>query len=79
MPAGIIPAIGAETQDQLLRTGREALAAADTGGFEELLRATSRPAETRTLPPAGDDTPPSDEEMERMEAAVRAHGCEILA
>ncbi len=48
------------------------------GGFEELLLATSRPADSRTLPPAGDDTPPSDEEMQRMQAAIRAHGCELL-
>ena len=48
------------------------------GGFEELLRAVSRPAAGRTLPPAGDDTPPSDEEMQRMQAAIQAHGCEML-
>ena len=48
------------------------------GGFEELLRATSRPAKTRTLPPAGEDTPPSEEEMRRMQAAIQAHGCELL-
>lgn len=48
------------------------------GGFEELLRATSRPADSRTLPPGGDDTPPSDEEMQRMLAAIQAYGCELL-
>ena len=48
------------------------------GGFEDLLRATSRPAERRTLPPAGADTPPSDEELQRMQAAIQAHGCEVL-
>ena len=48
------------------------------GGFEELLRATSRPAESRTLPPAGDDTQPSDEDMRAMQAAIQAHGCELL-
>ena len=48
------------------------------GGFEELLRATSRPADSRSLPPAGDDTPPSDEEMQRMQAAIQAHRCELL-
>jgi quercetin dioxygenase-like cupin family protein len=49
------------------------------GGFEELLRATSRPAGSRTLPPEADHTPPSDEDMEQMQTAIRAHGCEILA
>lgn len=47
------------------------------GGFEELLRAVSRPAASRTLPPADED-PPSDEEMQRMQAAIQAHGCELL-
>jgi mannose-6-phosphate isomerase-like protein (cupin superfamily) len=49
------------------------------GGFEELLRAVSAPAKTRSLPPADAVTPvPSAEEMEQMEAAIRAHGCELL-
>ncbi len=48
------------------------------GGFEELLRATSRPAGSRTLPPAEEDTPPSDDEMQRMQAAIHAYGCELL-
>jgi len=48
------------------------------GGFEELLRAVSRPAQNRSLPPAGDDTPPSDEDMQRMLAAIQTHGCELL-
>jgi quercetin dioxygenase-like cupin family protein len=49
------------------------------GGFEELLRAISRPAETRNLPPAGQEAPPpSDEEMEEMQAVIQAHGCELL-
>lgn len=47
------------------------------GGFEELLRETSRPAESRTLPPPADG-PPSDEEMARMQAAIQAYGCELL-
>ena len=46
------------------------------GGFEDLLRATSRPAEARTLPP-DDLAPPTSDELERMQAAIRAHGCEI--
>jgi quercetin dioxygenase-like cupin family protein len=48
------------------------------GGFEEVLRAVSRPAESRTLPPPGDGGPPSEEEMLAMQAAIEAHGCEIL-
>lgn len=47
------------------------------GGFEDVLRATSRPADSRTLPPA-DEPPPSDEEMQQMQAAIQAHGCELL-
>ena len=47
------------------------------GGFEEVLRATSVPAGSRTLPPPADG-PPSDEEMARMQAAIQAHGCELL-
>jgi quercetin dioxygenase-like cupin family protein len=48
------------------------------GGFEGLLRAAGRPAESRTLPPARDDTPPSDEDMQRVQAAIQSHGCELL-
>jgi quercetin dioxygenase-like cupin family protein len=48
------------------------------GGFEELLRAVSRPADSRTLPPTGDPTPPSDEDMQRMQAAIQAHDCQLL-
>jgi hypothetical protein len=47
------------------------------GGFEGVL-ATSRPAASRTLPPPGEDAPPSDDELEQMQAAIRAHGCELL-
>ena len=47
------------------------------GGFEELVRALSRPAASRTLP-AGAAPPRSDEEIQRMEAAVAAHGCGLL-
>jgi NAD(P)-dependent dehydrogenase (short-subunit alcohol dehydrogenase family) len=28
--------------------------------------------------PVGEDTPPSDQDMERMQAAIQAHGCERL-
>jgi NAD(P)-dependent dehydrogenase (short-subunit alcohol dehydrogenase family) len=47
-------------------------------GFEDVLRVISRPAESRMLPPAGEDPPPSDQDMERMQAAVQAQGCERL-
>ncbi|MDQ3933878.1 MAG: cupin domain-containing protein [Actinomycetota bacterium] len=47
------------------------------GGFEELLMVVSRPAESRTLPPdSGGER--SDQDLERMQAAIRAHGCELL-
>ncbi len=49
------------------------------GGFEELLRAVSAPAERRTLPPAASDAPaPSEEELQQMQAAIQAYGCELL-
>ncbi|MCA1698702.1 MAG: cupin domain-containing protein [Actinobacteria bacterium] len=48
------------------------------GGFEGVLRATSRPAARRALPTAAEDTPASDDEMQRMQAAIQAHGCELL-
>lgn len=49
------------------------------GGFEGLLQAVSSPAGTRGLPPADREEPvPSEEEMTAMQAAIRAHGCEIL-
>ena len=44
------------------------------GGFEDAIRAMSRSAESRTLPPA--DVPEPD--MERMAAAIEAAGCEIV-
>jgi mannose-6-phosphate isomerase-like protein (cupin superfamily) len=47
------------------------------GGFEELIHATSEPAEQLTLPPSP-DAPPSDEEMEQLMAVVRCYGAEIL-
>lgn len=43
------------------------------GGFEDLVRATSDPADTRTLPPA--DHPFPDEE--RMMAAMSRAGCAL--
>ncbi len=47
------------------------------GGFEVLLRATSRPAERRALPPPA-EAPPSEEEMKMMLAAIQDYGCEML-
>jgi quercetin dioxygenase-like cupin family protein len=47
------------------------------GGFEDVLRATSIRAASRTLPPPA-ESPPSDEDMARMQAAIQAHGCELL-
>lgn len=44
------------------------------GGFEELIRLTSEPAQAHVVPPAS-DTPP---DMEQFMAAVHAYGCEML-
>ncbi len=44
------------------------------GGFEDLVREMSQPAERRTLPPASDEKP----DMERVAAVAEAHGCELL-
>ncbi len=46
-------------------------------GFEELVRDTSEPAPSPTLPPAS-DTLPDPAEMEQMAAIVQKYGCEIL-
>jgi quercetin dioxygenase-like cupin family protein len=47
------------------------------GGFEGLVRALSRPAEGRGLPPANRE-PASAEDQARMQRAIEAHGCEIF-
>lgn len=47
------------------------------GGFEDLVRATSEPAPSRTLPPPPEEEP-SAEEMERMKAIVKELGYELL-
>jgi hypothetical protein len=47
------------------------------GGFEDVLREISRPADRRTLPPDGGPSR-SDEDLRRMAAAIQAHGCELL-
>ncbi len=48
------------------------------GGIEEVIRATSEPAGSRTLPPPP-EREPSPEEMEGFKAVVRQHGYELLA
>lgn len=46
-------------------------------GFEDFIYATSEPAQERTLPPPPEG-PPSEAEMERLDALARQYGCEIL-
>lgn len=45
-------------------------------GFEELIHATSDPAEALTLPPPSE--PPTEAEMESLAAIARQYGAEIL-
>jgi quercetin dioxygenase-like cupin family protein len=47
------------------------------GGFEDLVRATSEPAPSRTLPPQPEEQP-SAEELERTNAIVKELGYELL-
>ncbi len=47
------------------------------GGLEDVIRATSEPATSRTLPPPPEDEPTA-EEMEGLKATIRAHGYELL-
>jgi quercetin dioxygenase-like cupin family protein len=44
------------------------------GGFEDLVREMSVPAESRTLPPASDEEP----DWEHVAAVAKAHACELL-
>jgi len=44
------------------------------GGFEELVIAMSRPAESRTLPPPSDEMP----DYGQIAAIAEAHGCALL-
>jgi quercetin dioxygenase-like cupin family protein len=44
------------------------------GGFEDLVREMSVPAESRTLPPPSDEPP----DFELVAAIAVAHGCELL-
>ena len=45
------------------------------GGFEDLIRDTSTPARSRTLPPPSDEEP----DMERIAAIAKEYGNELLA
>ena len=44
------------------------------GGFEELVRGMSDPAQRRTLPPAADGEP----DWDHVAAVAKANGCELL-
>lgn len=44
------------------------------GGFEDLIRDMSVPAQSRTLPPTSDQEP----DWEEVAAVAQAHGCELL-
>jgi quercetin dioxygenase-like cupin family protein/ketosteroid isomerase-like protein len=45
------------------------------GGFENLVRGMSTPAQSRTLPPPSDEEP----DWEHIAAVAQANGCELLA
>ncbi len=47
------------------------------GGIEDVIRVTSEPARSRTLPPPPEDEP-TPEEIEGLKAIVAAHGYELL-
>ena len=44
------------------------------GGFENLVREMSGPAQRRTLPPPADEEP----DWEHVAAVAKANGCELL-
>jgi quercetin dioxygenase-like cupin family protein len=48
------------------------------GGIEDVIRATSEPAASRTLPPPPEEEP-TPEEIEGLKAIVKEHGYELLA
>lgn len=48
------------------------------GGIEDVIRATSEPAASRTLPLPPDEEPTA-KEIERLKAVVTEHGYELLA
>jgi quercetin dioxygenase-like cupin family protein len=47
------------------------------GGIEDVIRATSEPASSRTLPPPP-DAEPTAQELEGLKAVVKEHGYELL-
>jgi hypothetical protein len=47
------------------------------GGMEDVIRATSEPAATRTLPPPT-EREPTAQEIQALKAIVRRHGYELL-
>lgn len=47
------------------------------GGIEDVIRATSEPAPSRTLPPPP-EAEPTPEEIEGLKATVKKHGYELL-
>jgi hypothetical protein len=47
------------------------------GGIEDVIRATSEPATSRTLPPPRAEAPTA-EEIEGLKAIVKKHGYELL-
>ena len=47
------------------------------GGIEDVIRATSEPAQSRTLPPPP-ETEPSAAEIDGLKAIVREHGYDLL-
>jgi quercetin dioxygenase-like cupin family protein len=47
------------------------------GGIEDVIRATSEPAPSRTLPPPP-DAEPTAEEIDGLKAIVKEHGYELL-
>jgi quercetin dioxygenase-like cupin family protein len=47
------------------------------GGIEDVIRATSEPAQSRTLPPPPEEQP-TPEEIEGLKAIVKEHGYELL-
>jgi quercetin dioxygenase-like cupin family protein len=47
------------------------------GGIEDLIRKTSEPAPSRTLPPLSEEAP-TPEEVEALKAIVEEHGYELL-
>jgi quercetin dioxygenase-like cupin family protein len=55
-------------------TGCRMLFIMTPGGFEDLVREMSVPAESRTLPPASDAEP----DWDHVAAVAKAHGCELL-